>query len=416
MNKHHDYLGAEAAARHLGVKRETLYAYTSRGLVRSVPGPRGRARRYLRADLEALRARRDARTGHTAAAASALRFGPPVLESSVSWLTDDGPIYRGMAAIELAESDTSFESVAELLWAGVLPPDPPTWETCGLGIPIERVEDLLPAGTPPLAALSLVAPALAAHEPGRFDTEPEGGLSHARRLVRRLAASLGFALEPARVERALRARSVAHAVATALGARRGRDGVRAINRALVLLAEHELNASAFSARVVASTGADVHACVSAALAALSGPRHGGATEAVEALVAETSKPEAAPRVVAARARRGEAFPGFGHAIYRRGDPRAAPLLAVARELAPRSRRLDTLLALIGAMAEAGRPAPNCDVALVALVYALGLPTGSGAGLFAVGRSAGWIAHIFEQYAAGYLVRPRARLPETGLAG
>ncbi len=160
--------------------------------------------------------------------------------------------------------------------------------------------------------------------------------------------------------------------------------------------------------MVASTRADVFACVAAALAALSGPWHGAVSERVEALVAEADRPERARRVVHERFRRGEWVPGFGHPYYRGSDPRAAPLLETARKLAPQSRPVRTLLALVEAMEEAGRPGPNIDLGLVAIAAALRLPPGSAVGIFAVGRCAGWIAHVIEQYGDALPLRPRAR--------
>jgi citrate synthase len=401
---------AAEAADLLGVKLQTLYAYASRGLVQSIPSPRGRARHYLRGDLERLRTRRNARAGHGAVAASALQFGPPILESSITWFDEGGAVYRGWSAVELASSDTPFESVAELLWTGERPTKEPAWPPTELGLPASRLASLVPEGAHPLTALALVVPALAARDPGRFDERPEAVLPRARALIRRLAASLALGVDLDRMGRALRAKSIAQAVATALRARGGAEGVLAINRALVLMADHELNTSAFAARVVASTGADPYACISAALAALSGPRHGGASESVEALVLETEQPERAQSVLEARTRRGEIIPGFGHPIYREGDPRTAPLLEIAQSIAPRARDLRTLIALVDAMRDMGRPAANPDVGIVALCYALGLPAGSGAALFAVGRTAGWIAHVLEQYEAGFLLRPRATPP------
>src|SRR5580765_5768299 len=121
------YVDARTAAKHLGIQLRTLYAYVSRGAVRSLPGEHGRPRLYALADVERLRVRRDARKGHGAVAAGALRWGEPVLDSAVTAITPRGPAYRGHVAIDLAAAGTQFESVAELLWSGYLPPSRVTW-------------------------------------------------------------------------------------------------------------------------------------------------------------------------------------------------------------------------------------------------------------------------------------------------
>jgi citrate synthase len=204
------------------------------------------------------------------------------------------------------------------------------------------------------------------------------------------------------------ARGVAATIAASFGLRR-RAGQRALDAALVTSADHELNASTFAVRVAASTGADLYACMAAGLAALSGPRHGGACDRIEALVAETGRPERAAEIVRERFRRGETVPGFGHPLYPDGDPRGRLLLDEARRLSGRpGPALRTLFALVEAMRRAEREAPTVDVGLVALSSALGLPGGTAAGLFAIGRTAGWIAHALEQRSAGFLLRPRAR--------
>jgi citrate synthase len=405
MSQPRDTLTAREAAERLGVKLPTLYAYASRGLLRSVAGARGRGRLYLRAEVERLHERRGGRG--EAARSAALRWGEPVLDSALTQIGPDGPRYRGRLAVELARDATPFESVAELLWSGDLPDARPAWPGRGSELPARRIAALLPDDAPPLAALALAVPALAAADPGRFDPEPATTLERARVLIPQLAAALALPAAPARVGEALSAESVAQAVLAALAARGSAEAVRAVEAALVLVADHELNASTFAARVTASTGADLYACVATGLAALSGPQHGGATDRVEALVAETGDPARAERTVHERLRRGERIPGFGHPLYRSGDPRAAPLLEIARRLG-RSRAARTALAIVDAMEGAGRPAVNVDGALVAVALALGLPPGSAAGVFAVGRCAGWVAHVLEQRAAGYLVRPRAR--------
>jgi citrate synthase len=398
--------GAEAAAL-LGIKRETLYAYTSRGLVRSEPGGQGRERRYHREDLERLRARRDARSGHGPVAAGALRWGEPVLESAITMLAASGPRYRGHPAVTLAAA-TPFEAVAELLWSGELPGGDPSWSADGLGLRARPLASLLPSSSHPFATLSLAVPALAAADPGRFDATDDAEQGRARALVLRMAALLGFAQNPAAARAAVSAGSVARAVLVGLGARTGPRAERAVNGALVLSADHELNPSSFTVRIAASSGADLYACVSAGLGTLSGPLHGRSCDRVEALVAEAGRPEDARAAVHERARRGETVPGFGHTVYPAGDPRATPLLEAAAELAPNRPSVRAVLAIVDAARELGREPPTIDVGLVALAHALSLPSGSAAGLFAVGRAAGWIAHVFEQRAAGFILRPRAR--------
>jgi citrate synthase len=406
-----DALPAEEAAALLGVKPATLYAYVSRGLVSSV-GAGGRSRLYLRRDLERLRARRDAPEDPATppaipGSAGALRWGEPVLDSAITAIGAAGPRYRGRPAVDLARSNAPFEDVAEHLW-GSPTADPHAWRPGTLGLPRRALAALAPVGTPPLAALAVAVPALAAADPGRFDLRPEASRARARDLVARMAACLGLGLEADGVEAAIAAASMALAVCRALGARASAGAVGAVNRALVLSADHELNTSAFAARVAASAGADLYACVSAGLAAWSGPRHGAAADRIEALVAEARAPDRAAATVRERQRRGEAIPGFGHPLYPAGDPRAVPLLEAAAALAPRDRGVRTLLAVIQAVRDVGGHAPSIDTGVVAVALAIGAPPGSAAGIFAIGRTAGWVAHALEQQAQGTLLRPRAR--------
>jgi citrate synthase len=189
-----------------------------------------------------------------------------------------------------------------------------------------------------------------------------------------------------------------------------------VDAVLILLADHELNASTFAARVAASTQADVYAVVQAGLATLSGPLHGATSDRVEALIAEVSDPDQAERVVQERARRGERIPGFGHPFYgRAGDARAQVLLEIAWGLGRSTPEFEIVNAVISAMERASKPAPNVDAAAVALRAALGMPRGAVAGLFAVARTVGWVAHALEQVATGHLLRPRARYVGPGAA-
>ncbi len=398
MNTDDEWLDAEQAAALLGVKRTTLYAYVSRGGVRARPGSDGVRRYYAKEDVLRLRARSAARAGHAAVAAGALSWGDPVLDTAVSAIDPEvGPRYRGVPAIELAES-TPFERVAALLWST----EPSPFVTDGRGAPLSIVR----RAARPLERLALLLPLLALDDPGRYVRNDDAELDRARRLIPHMIAAL--ANDDAHVRRVLAEKSVAHALAVALGARPTEPVVRAIDRALVLSADHELNVSTFAARVVASSGADLYACVGAALAALSGPAHGGVCDRAEAFLAELDQPEDAVRVVGERLARGDALVGFGHPLYPSGDPRGRFLLDEAARVAPRAPTVRKVLALRDAVHLAGAGEPTLDLGLVAIAGAARLRPGSAVALFAIGRAAGWIAHVREQRSTGQLLRPRAR--------
>jgi citrate synthase len=344
-------------------------------------------------------------------AGGALRWGEPVLDSAITRIDRDGARYRGLSAVALAKADVPFESVAELLWQGELPGGlPPRWHVKGFGCPAEKVAPGLPESGEArglLLKLAIAVPALAAHDPSRSDTSIEAECDRARKVLVRLRAALALA-DSKRRRRALDAASMAQGVLEALGRPDDAAGERIVNQCLVLCADHELNASAFAARIAASAGCDLYACISAAIAVMSGLHHGGATEKVEALIVDVASPERARRVVEERTHRGETLPGFGHRLYPDSDPRADLLLELSRERTDGDARAAVLFAIVDAMRAIGREPPTLDVGLVAVAHALGLPSGAPAALFAVGRMAGWVAHVIEQRRAGYLLRPRAR--------
>jgi citrate synthase len=189
-------------------------------------------------------------------------------------------------------------------------------------------------------------------------------------------------------------------LALAWGQGPGGPGADLIRRILVLVADHELNASAFAARVAASTGASLAAAALAGLSTLSGPRHGGATEAVRRFAAEAA--ELGPReAIASRLTDDRALPGFGHPLYPDGDPRAAALLERFTPPPQLTRLQEMVWAITGL-------APNVDFTLMAASEALKLPRDAPFALFSVARCAGWIAHAIEQGQQDRLIRPRAR--------
>ncbi|MBK8173423.1 MAG: citrate synthase [Sandaracinaceae bacterium] len=402
-NSASEYVTASAACALLDIKRASLYSYASRGFVRSVASVGGRARLYLRADIVRLRARHDARSGHTAVAASALRWGEPVLDSSITEIKSDGPHYRGHAAIALAQRHVSFERVVELLWGNSLPEKVSLFPD-GVSREAARMLALLPKGAGTRDAFNYLLSGLAASDQDRFATSETFERARARRVIA-CAASLP-ALLAKRAAPSV-AKSVAHRTAQAFGKRPTPRLVRALDSALVLVADHELSASAFAARVTASTGADLYACLLSAVSAFFGPLHGGECDRVEALLREIPGPDEALATVRARRARGESISGFSHRLYREGDPRTALLLTHAKSFGG-TKRTQKIFALIRAVENTGGEAPTVDVGLVALAAALDLPEGSASYVFALGRMAGWVAHVFEQRSTNALLRPRAR--------
>ncbi len=412
------YLDSAEAIAILGVKRETLYAYASRGLVRSVPGPKGRPRLYARIDVERLRNRHDARAGHAAVAADALRWGEPVLDSAITEVTPRGPRTRGLVLADASAAGRTIEEVAEIVWGSGR--DARAWSLDD-DADLERALAIIgPAIVPSRAPrlldrLVLANAALGVLDASRFVTTTEAELARARRVMRMFAASLALP-DRARVRQARAVRgSIAGTALVAIGLRDEPIARAAVGAILVGLADHELNASTFAARVAASAGADLYACLGAGLAAVSGPKHGGACDRVEALVREAAHPRGAAAAVNARLGRGEAVPGFGHTLYPEGDPRALPLLAIARRLVRDTRRPEvarhasrTLLAIVDHLASIGGEKPSVDAGSVAVTLALGAPPGTSTALFALGRTVGWVAHSLEQRESTTLLRPRAR--------
>ncbi|HEX7164578.1 MAG TPA: citrate/2-methylcitrate synthase, partial [Trebonia sp.] len=183
--------------------------------------------------------------------------------------------------------------------------------------------------------------------------------------------------------------------------------LRALSAALVLLADHELAASTLAARTAASARADPYAVVSAGLGAVSGAWHGGASLGVETLLAAAGDPASVPRAVGDVLRRGERIPGFGHSVYRGADPRGRVLSDLVRRAVPNAREVAVADAIIAEVRHRALPEPNIDFALGTFTSAAGMSRGAGEAIFAVARTAGWIAHALEAYEAGTLLRPRA---------
>ena len=391
-----DFLSAAEAARELSVSLPTLYAYVSRGLIRSEAETGSRRRRYVAEDVWLLKERKQNRRDPNKTARDALYWGLPVLESRVSVIHGGRLYYRGKDVVDLARS-SRIEQVASLLWGGelddafpddVVAPEAREWKLMGE----------LAATLPPLEALQLFLPLACASDPYAFDVRVAAVRRAGARILRLLAAA-AVGVRPSKT-----------AVAEVLQRRwapRSPDVVPLIDAALVLYADNGLNPSSFTARCVASAGSPPYAVVAAGLAALQGTKHGGACERAEGLLREAGDARGAKSAVVARLRRGESIPGFGHPLYPAGDPRAAFLLDLIRQRRARVADVEVAFALVDAVREAMGEQPTVDFAVVTLCRALGLPAGSALSLLGVGRVVGWIAHGLEQYSEGREIRPRA---------
>lgn len=396
-----DLLSARETCRLLGISRATLYAYVSRGLLDSRPGPDHRSRLYPRADVERLAQRKRAGRGAAAGAARSLDRGLPVLETRISLIRPDGPYYRGRSAVEMVRGGATLEDAARLLWdcAGHDPFAVPGPESSPDAWPAHVAGLAANTALPPLERALAAIPLLALDVRHSFSSAPRVRHEIAAALLRQNAALL--------VARAPSSAPVHRLLAEVW--KPGDDGFADLVRAaLVLCADHELNVSAFAARVVASTGAHLHATVCAGLSALSGPRHGGATARAYALIAD-ARDAASPRdFIAERLQRGDDLPGFGHALYPHGDPRAAELLARLRARHGGEPAMHELDAIVHAAEDTSGQRPNIDLMLAAICHANALPATPALVMFAAGRLAGWLAHALEQQAMGKLIRPRAR--------
>jgi citrate synthase len=414
---------AAQAAKRLGVKPATLYAYVSRGVLSRRRAAGGRGSLFDAEEVERLALR--GRPRRPAGAADI------IVESQITEITGDHLRYRGRDVTELALTHP-FEAVAELLWTGDLPAAmaaPAPWHATDPALQAGRAaQAALPAGTLPLERFQVIVPAMAATDPLRLQLDPVAVIAAGRSIIAGLAdclppanpaatpqsanGSIAPSIPPERADGASDTPPPApDPIAVRLWSRlcERRPGpalLRALSAALVLVADHELAASTLAARAAASVRADPYAVVATGLGAVGGALHGGSSLGAETLLAAARGPADVPRVVAELLRRGERIPGFGHFVYRSGDPRAIALLGLVRRAAPKSAQLAIAEAVLAEVRRKSLPEPNIDFAIATLARAAGMIRGAGEAVFAVARTAGWIAHALEAYTTAP-IRPRA---------
>lgn len=386
MARRTEWLDAKSATKLLDVSRATLYAYVSRGYIRSEPVPgKPRERRYAREDVERLRLRAEERRNPEKAAEHALRWGVPILESAITLIANGKLYYRGHDATELAQQ-RSIDEVASLVWTG-------SFESDVHDTPLHVV-----AGTPSSEDLPFISraqsvlPLVAARDRLAFDLRP------------RNVAQTGWRIMNLLVSVAAESQELEPAIEDTLARSWNTPAAALLRAAIIVCADHELNVSAFTARCVASAASNPYAVVIAGLSALEGTKHGGATARVAALWDELRRSRDVRKALAERLRRGESVDGFGHPLYPDGDPRAALLLS----LLPKSKELTFARAFASAAESVLGEQPTLDFALVAVERVLSLPRGAAVTLFAIGRTIGWIAHAIEQYETNATIRPRAK--------
>lgn len=367
------------ACRLLGVRPQTVYAYVSRGKLEVMPDTNDSRRSLYRAeDVGALAKRKqDGRKYETLATQTLFGSEPSIPTALCSFLRGH-LYYRGQDAVDLAQTAT-LEEVAQLLWGGGQAAD------FSATAP-QRSGKVGPGRVAAFTALASLA-ATGHSTRGRLRRVLH---DEAQSLVGQLAHAFGAYREG---HQPLHLRF-------AQGWNQTAQVAELLRTAMVLLAEHELTSSAFSARIAASTGASLPACLLAGLTTLSGPLHGDATGRVHALFDEVER-LGEDKVVDLYLSAALPMAGFGHHLYPDGDPRAAALLARFQPTKPIARFIQKVTQLTGLL-------PNIDLALVALVARYRLPADAAFGLFATARSVGLLAHAMEQLSVAQVIRPRGR--------
>jgi citrate synthase len=398
-------LTAAEAAKRLGVKVETVYAYVSRGVLRSTRASDSRSSLFDAADVEAIALR-----GRPRRVSRRLTFEVEI-DTHLTEIDGHALRFRGHDAVELATSAT-FEQVAELLWTGDL-------AARGTG-PWAAVPLAVPPGGSLGDRLRLAVDVAAMGDPSRGDLRPEAVAACGRSMIASVVESLPLAGDGRTPRLVLadgvaRRGTVAGRLWTRLATVRPRpELVAVLNAALVLMVDHELAASTFAARIAASVRADPYAVVGAGLGPMSGPLHGRASRAARQMLDAAMLPGGALAATAEVLRVQGRYPGFGHPLYVDGDPRARAMLELLRRAVGGSREMAVVDDVVAAAQRRAPIHPNVDFAVAALGLVTGMPDDAGEIVFTVARMAGWLAHAIEEYGeAPVRFRPRANYVPAG---
>lgn len=410
IDKH--FLDMKQATTILGVKPQTLYAYVSRGLVRTAAKRGKTASMYSREDVESVALRSRKGTPDLAVGDRSMRWGAGlVLPTSISSVDADGPRYRGLNAVDLARGSKTFEDVVELLWTGVLPVQSPIWAKPTIPEGFMAFAGVLPGVAKQSNSrrlLALVAEAYTASTGRNAELILGAPVLAARQMIQVMAPVMGLLRNKPKYEFFLKSEPLAAMLARAGGIAPTAEACEALNACLVLSADNGLSTSTFAARIAASAGADIFSCVNTALGAFEGLLTGLGCDQAELLLLKSESPKEYVKSLKVHLHRKEALPGYNSPMYPGGDPRATCLLDAVRGMGARNRSVQALLESVSAATDELDAKPGLAIGLIAMSLALHMPTHSAGILMALGRSSGWVAHAFEQRLGGYMVRPKVR--------
>ncbi|MGH1490597.1 MAG: citrate/2-methylcitrate synthase [Acidimicrobiales bacterium] len=377
----------------LGVKRQTIYAYVSRGILHRQMAMDGRTSRFDRSEVEALRLGRRPDTD------GEMRT---MLATRLTRVSDDGLLIRGQDLVDLIDAGAGFTEVADLLWDS---PADEQWPTPDAVSSREKTRQAAPTQLTLLDQLRVIVAHESSADPLRHDLSSKSVRAAGRRAI--VAMSNGIGGGP--IDQPSEVQSLGGLLLARLSSTSWRPAQRrSIDVALALMADHGLASSTFAARIAASVRADPYSVIAAGLGVLGGPLHGAASGAVHGLYLAAEAQGDAAAAVGEAQRRGS-LPGFGHAVYQAQDPRYGALMSQIIEAWSDDPRLQTVFRVRDVVGERSGAMPNVDLAIGALSYLAGLPADAGEAIFAIARTAGWLAHAMEEYEEKALrFRPKAR--------
>ncbi|MGW1085553.1 citrate/2-methylcitrate synthase [Streptomyces sp. NPDC002596] len=388
-----DRLTTRETAERLGVKPETVYAYVSRGQLSSRRAPGGRGSTFDAAEVDALLRRTGRRDPSPVT-------GDLVFRTGITLIEGDRYYFRGVDATELA-THYAYEEIAEWLWTGELRPGTRFTAPAEALAAARRTVDTLPAHSGSTDRLRVAVVAAATADPLRFDLSPEAVLGSARSLIPTLVGALpttAGAPTTTGCEAASQTPGLAHRLWPKLTAHPvDAASLTVLDAALGLLIDHDLAASTLAARVAASAHAHPYAVVSAGLGVLEGPLHGAASGLAHRMLVEVLERGSAAPVVADHLRTGRRVPGLGHRLYTAEDPRARTLFALLAQVPQAAPALAAARDVVTTTARHTPLHANVDLALAVLSVSSGMSAEAGETVFAVSRTAGWIAHALEEY-------------------